>query len=251
MADGASLVYTSASAPGALATLVQSSLGIRSLLKRHPLKHNIIDRDKILIPSNWDSWGKIRVLREGFDVEGVHSGWSSDIDGPPIPIRKVLGERDVNGSEHEEEGASNNGSTSNASSAVTMYEETIIHPKKDVSAAPSIKLKDPEAIETESMDTQEFLASQLEVLEQIRGEEDVIGTTKKGKPKASESLLSSSEDDDRDSDGITGGEDMGRVNEHIGPVQFNMGGIQVDADDMLKRIKVCRSTPTNQDSLLT
>jgi hypothetical protein len=30
-----------------------------------------------------------------------------------------------------------------------------------------------------------------------------------------------------------------RVNEHIGPVQFNMGGIQVDADDMLQRLKVC------------
>lgn len=32
------------------------------------------------------------------------------------------------------------------------------------------------------------------------------------------------------------------VSEHIGPVQFNMGGIQVDADDMLQRIKV--SLPT-------
>jgi dynein light intermediate chain 1, cytosolic len=32
--------------------------------------------------------------------------------------------------------------------------------------------------------------------------------------------------------------DEGRVNEHIGPVQFNMGGIQVDADDMLQRLKV-------------
>lgn len=30
----------------------------------------------------------------------------------------------------------------------------------------------------------------------------------------------------------------GKVNEHIGPVQFNMGGIQVDADDMLQRLKV-------------
>ncbi|KAI4178184.1 MAG: hypothetical protein L6R41_008512, partial [Letrouitia leprolyta] len=28
-----------------------------------------------------------------------------------------------------------------------------------------------------------------------------------------------------------------RVNEYIGPVQFNMGGIQVDADEMVKRLK--------------
>jgi hypothetical protein len=28
------------------------------------------------------------------------------------------------------------------------------------------------------------------------------------------------------------GTDKGRVNDHIGPVQFNMGEIRVDADDM-------------------
>ncbi|KAL9002800.1 MAG: hypothetical protein Q9188_004303 [Gyalolechia gomerana] len=28
-----------------------------------------------------------------------------------------------------------------------------------------------------------------------------------------------------------------RVNEHIGPVQFNMGGIQVDADEMVRKLK--------------
>jgi hypothetical protein len=37
--------------------------------------------------------------------------------------------------------------------------------------------------------------------------------------------------------------DEARVNEHIGPVQFNMGGIQVDADDMLQRLKVCFLQP--------
>lgn len=30
------------------------------------------------------------------------------------------------------------------------------------------------------------------------------------------------------------------MNEHIGPVQVNMGGIQVDADDMLKKLKSSR-----------
>ena len=35
-----------------------------------------------------------------------------------------------------------------------------------------------------------------------------------------------------------GGSEEGRVSEHIGPVRFNMGGIQVDADDMLQRLKV-------------
>lgn len=33
----------------------------------------------MFVPSGWDSWGKIRVLRDGFDVEGVSEGWSVDI----------------------------------------------------------------------------------------------------------------------------------------------------------------------------
>ena len=34
--------------------------------------------------------------------------------------------------------------------------------------------------------------------------------------------------------------------EHIGPVQFNMGGIQVDADDMVQRLKVRPSRITRE-----
>ncbi|KAI4267669.1 MAG: hypothetical protein L6R35_006832, partial [Caloplaca aegaea] len=79
---GSSLIHTSLSVPNSLPTLIHSSLGIHSLLKRQTLKHNVIDRDKVLVPPNWDSWGKIRVLREGFDVEGISSGWSIDIQVP-------------------------------------------------------------------------------------------------------------------------------------------------------------------------
>ncbi|KAI4136584.1 MAG: hypothetical protein L6R39_007718 [Caloplaca ligustica] len=82
---GSSLVFTSLSVPNSLPTLIHSSLGIHSLLKRQTLKHNVIDRDKVLVPPNWDSWGKIRVLREGFDVEGISSGWNVDIQLPPKP----------------------------------------------------------------------------------------------------------------------------------------------------------------------
>lgn len=38
-----------------------------------------MDRDRVFVPSGWDSWGKIRVLRDGFDVEGVCEGWSVDL----------------------------------------------------------------------------------------------------------------------------------------------------------------------------
>lgn len=68
---------------------------------------------------------------------------------------------------------------------------------------------------------QGFLTKQLEVLEQLKIEDEKDRAAKKA-PQLEMSPL----------------EDNSRVNEHIGPVQFNMGGIQVDADDMLQKIKV-------------
>lgn len=40
----------------------------------------MVERDSVLVPAGWDSWGKLRVLREGFDCEAVHQGWDSDMD---------------------------------------------------------------------------------------------------------------------------------------------------------------------------
>ena len=37
---------------------------------------------------------------------------------------------------------------------------------------------------------------------------------------------------------------MTGVNEHIGPIQFNMGGIQVDAEDMVRRLQDRNSNAT-------
>ena len=70
---------------------------------------------------------------------------------------------------------------------------------------------------------QAFLSKQLEVLEQLKIEDERDRAARK-MPKQLE--MSPNLDD------------SGRVNEHIGPVQFNMGGIQVDADDMVRKLKV-------------
>ena len=61
----------------------------------------------------------------------------------------------------------------------------------------------------------------MEVLEQLKQEDERERATKQV-PQLEMSPL----------------EDNSRVNEHIGPVQLNYGGIQVDADDMLRNIKV-------------
>ena len=41
-----------------------------------------MDRDTVLVPAGWDSLGKIRVIREGFDAERLGKGWASDLEEP-------------------------------------------------------------------------------------------------------------------------------------------------------------------------
>ncbi|KAL1971032.1 hypothetical protein VTN77DRAFT_2866 [Rasamsonia byssochlamydoides] len=207
---GASLIYTTPFMANSLQSLIHSSLGIHSLLKRQSLKHNVIDRDKILVPANWDSWGKIRIIREGFDIEGVGNAWSIEIQDPP---GSGDGPADQDGhGEAPEDGTS----------AVVIYEQTIRDPKHDSAAARSNSQSNGNKIEIETEDMQTFLAKQLEVLEQLKAEDEKDRAARK-LPKQLE--MSPNLDE------------TGRVNEHIGPVQFNMGGIQVDADDMLRKLK--------------
>ncbi|EIM87879.1 DLIC-domain-containing protein [Stereum hirsutum FP-91666 SS1] len=43
-------------------------------------KPNTLDRDRIVVPAGWDSWGKIAVLREGFDAKGWGEAWERDLE---------------------------------------------------------------------------------------------------------------------------------------------------------------------------
>jgi dynein light intermediate chain 1, cytosolic len=223
--DGASLIYTTPSVSNSLQGLIHSSLGIQSLLKKQPLKHNVIDRDRVLVPPNWDSWGKIRVLREGFDVEGVNDSWTNDVYG-------------ISQSSQVSDG-SNSTETANGKkeSAVSVYEETIRDPRKDTMLEPGSVLRQrTKALEVESQETQKFFADQLEVVDKMRADEEKKGSGRDSRPGASgRHVRHTSTDESRGSELA---DDGGRVNEHIGPVQVNMGGIQMDADDMLKRLNV-------------
>lgn len=84
---GASLVYTASFDANHVRTLIHSSLSIHSLLKRAVAKPNFIERDKILIPPNWDSWGKIRPIGEGTDLEAISNTWSIEIQAPQRKTR--------------------------------------------------------------------------------------------------------------------------------------------------------------------
>ena len=186
---GASLIYTSNSAPNSLPTLIHSSLGIHSLLKKQALKHNVIDRDKILVPPNWDSFGKIRVLREDFDVEKTSAGWNDE-------IKTGAGNADLDDL-----------------SVLKHYETTITDPYANRN--PQASSANP-GIEVSTPSTQAFLASQLEVVERLKAQDEKSGTVDASRP----ATFGSS-----------------HQNEQIGPVSVNMGGIQVDADDMLRKLK--------------
>ena len=98
---------------------------------------------------------------------------------------------------------------------LSTYESTIPNPY----AYSSSQLKNP-GIEVSIPTTQAFLATQLEVLEKLKAEDEAAVPSKKD---PNNSTFSNMNDE--------------RVNEHIGPVQVNMGGIQVDADDMLKKLR--------------
>lgn len=43
-------------------------------------KPNTLDRDRIVVPAGWDSWGKIAVLRDGFDARSWGEAWEYDLE---------------------------------------------------------------------------------------------------------------------------------------------------------------------------
>lgn len=236
---GASLIYTTPSTPSQLPSLIHSSLGIHSLLKKHPLKHNVIDRDKIVVPPNWDSWGKIRVLREGFDVEMASNGWSIDLhppDVPPATDAEATEQALVPASDDDDE---NTRPPEPEGSTVGMYEYSIEDPTMDALHRAGRNTHSTK-LEVETTETQVFLGQQLKVLEGYKAKHEAMlreeARQRNGnKPQSHEDYYNSLNPEPK-------------VLEHIGPVQFNMGGIQVDADDMVQRLKERQTYESNPPS---
>ncbi|GJJ75317.1 dynein light intermediate chain 1, cytosolic [Entomortierella parvispora] len=127
---GASLFYTSIHHPHTFAHLRQyilhrlltpSSLNNpQQQPSSSPFKRRaqVVERDQVMVPAGWDSIGKIKVLRNGFDCEGVAKGWDFDQNG--------LGaqQENENGTGHRARTASGT-----LESARQVYEEVIINPK--------------------------------------------------------------------------------------------------------------------------
>jgi dynein light intermediate chain 1, cytosolic len=199
-------------------TLIHSSLSIHSLLKRETVKHNVIERDKILVPPNWDSWGKIRILREGFELETIGDAWSVEIQNPPEDLSALDPKtRDATKKESETD------------SAVAIFETAFPDPALDRSSyRPITDLE----VEVSAPDTQTFLTQQAAILEQLRAEDEKADRrTRKGAHAPTGGAHGDIDDNN------AGGVANAQMAEHIGPYQINVGGIQVDAEEVTRRIR--------------
>jgi dynein light intermediate chain 1 len=221
---GGSLIYTMphlAGGGGALQTLVHSSLGIESMLKKKTLKYNTTDRDHILVPPNFDSWGKIRILTDDFNVEEVSEAWTLDIKDVDDAVDEAQPAHWPTDPDLQHPRAPND--------AVSMYEEVIKHPRRE-QAMLGLLPERPAAggLEVQCKDAQLFLAEQAEILEGLGKEDERVQRLQEGRKNV-------------------GNPAAGDIEEHIGPVQFNMGGIQIDAEDQLKKLKVRPFSPSKSD----
>ncbi|KIX98205.1 uncharacterized protein Z520_06285 [Fonsecaea multimorphosa CBS 102226] len=226
---GASLVYTATFDPNNVRTLVHSSLSIQSLLKREVAKHNIVDRDKILVPPNWDSWGKIRILKEGFDPEAVANAWSVEIQPPPEEKFDLSSK----GYDQEPEGPPSQNNEADSASAVQLFESTLRRP---ADLRPSFQPRTHD--ETVSVPSvQEFLQAQHETLEKLKLEDEKAERkSRKGAPAPTGAGAGSVEAGSVE-EGPTKGVSNPRMAEHIGPYQINVNGIDFDAEEATRRLR--------------
>lgn len=213
---GSLLVYTASFDANSVRTLIHSSLNIRSLLKRDVAKPNYIERDKILIPPNWDSWGKIRPLREDTDLEAISDAWSTEIQAKAEETPDFSSKPITNGAETQE-------------SAVSIYESTLPNPTERHSAF----LTKPDDEEVTVPSVQEFLQSQFKVLQLLKEEDEKAARkARKGAPAPSGSTPTSSIDESSNK-AISNP----RMAEQIGPYQINVNGIDFDAEEATRRLR--------------
>lgn len=172
-------------------------------------------------------------------MERVSNAWTADLDQPfPHPQSngntsngEPNGESGEAFHDQEEDDDDPQGST------VRLYELSVQDPTMDALQLAGRDTHSTE-LEVKSEDTQAFLGKQLKQLETFKKQHDeTFGQdfgSSRNKP------FKKIEEDEGALDPYTRPTEA-KVLEHIGPVQFNMGGIQVDADDMVQRLKV--STP--------
>lgn len=233
---GASLVYIATGDANNVRTLVHSSLSIQSLLKKDVLKHNIIDRDKIMVPPNWDSWGKIRILREGYDPEIVSKAWSLEIQEEPEDTPDFI-------TANPDDIQAILDASQKPTSAVYLFESSLPNPISSSSIPQNPETSTEITIVATSM--QEFLQAQFPILEKLQSEDHehlVKAATRPGYLNNPVPVIDGNERDSADysisSRSVSPSKPPRTTQEHlIGPYQINVNGIDFDAEEATRRLR--------------
>ncbi|KAI5287769.1 hypothetical protein KEM54_005758 [Ascosphaera aggregata] len=179
-------------------------------------------------------------------MEGIGTAWSIEIQDKPAPF-KGLEDSDPQSDEeqhnqHRSQYQQHEEDRADGTSAVYMYEQVIQNPKRSMGGTSTTQKPNSPRIEVETRNMQDFLTDQLQVLERLKAEDEARDRQLRKIDPVKNFTLPKPADDS-----------AARVNEHIGPVQFNMGGIQVDAEDMLRKLKEREAsrTPIRRETLGT
>ncbi|KAM0793520.1 hypothetical protein ACM66B_000959 [Microbotryomycetes sp. NB124-2] len=98
-----------------------------SRLFAFPHRANVVDKDQVVVPSGWDSWGKIKVLRERFDPEAFGRAWDEDVEAARTSRQtRVADAAGGSDAEHVIEGNGESQMKASILAAVKQYEEAII-----------------------------------------------------------------------------------------------------------------------------
>jgi dynein light intermediate chain 1 len=214
---GGSLVYTSSTDSGSdITDLVRSSLDIHSLLKKTIIKPEAIARDKILIPPNWDTWGKIKTLDADFDAEGVSKAWSAELDQSLTNTTTSEATATISPCQNELFGA---------------YEQKIQGPNRTL--ANTNRLETPAAESKPRPDLQAFLASQVPVLKRLEAED----AEERRQVQEAQAALQPSAAQRAASGSMRPGDTTGGAVPYIGPVSINVGGVTIDVDEAVRGLQ--------------
>ncbi|CBQ73860.1 related to dynein light-intermediate chain [Sporisorium reilianum SRZ2] len=101
-----------------------------------PYRASTTDRDTLLVPAGWDSWGKIKALREPFDCRSMARGWENDCEVEALRRTRRLARakqvEDALEKELQAERKGDEGGGDEVQSALKLYEDIV----SDWEAAP-------------------------------------------------------------------------------------------------------------------
>ncbi|KAK4055164.1 hypothetical protein OIV83_000444 [Microbotryomycetes sp. JL201] len=150
-----------------------------SKLFAFPHRANVVDKDQVVMPSGWDSWGKIKVLKERFDPESFGRAWDEDIDSVRARRRRRVDSANENASEDTFEGRGGKETEDETLVAVKLYEDTIVD--YDSQRQPI----NSNSSEIKAEDEQTFLRRHYEYLQKEREKDPRAAFGQRGSSSAS------------------------------------------------------------------